>query len=123
VAHAHHVDQRFGLADFGHQAAEAADHEAALSWWPRRWAWVMATASASAESAQVSPAPGRRRRTMKPTWSFSAAPAPTTAFLTSRVAYSATGRPALAGAIRAQARAWPSFKVDEGFLLTNTSST
>ena len=60
---------------------------------------------------------------MKPTWVLSAAPVPTTAFFTARVAYSATVSPACAGAMREAARAWPSFSVEAGLTLTNTSST
>src|SRR5665647_1594980 len=57
----------------------------------------MATASASAASVVVSPAVGSRRRIMKPTWALSALPVPTTAFLTTVAAYSATVSPARAG--------------------------
>src|SRR5690606_24625881 len=64
-----------------------------------------------------------RRWIMKWTWAFSAPPVPTTAFLTSRAAYSPTVRPARAAVERTTPRAWPSFRVDCGFLLTNTSST
>ena len=59
---------------------------------------------------------------MKATWVLSAPPVPTTAFLTTVAAYSATGRPARAGAIMAAARAWPSFRVDEPLALTKVSS-
>ena len=57
------------------------------------------------------------------TCAFSAAPLPTTAFLTRRAAYSPTSSPARAATISTTPRAWPSLRVDWGFLLTNTSST
>lgn len=60
---------------------------------------------------------------MKAIWPLSAWPAPTTAFLIRLGAYSATGRPHRAGASITAARAWPSFSVETGFILTNTSST
>jgi crossover junction endodeoxyribonuclease RuvC len=43
-------------------------------------------------------------------------PFPTTAFFTSRAAYSPTSIPARAAIIRTTPRAWPSFRVDWGFL-------
>ena len=83
----------------------------------------MATASASAASGPAIFTPGSRRWTMAWTCAFSAAPVPTTAFLTSRAAYSPTSIPARAAIISTTPRAWPSLSVDCGFLLTNTSST
>ena len=65
----------------------------------------MATARASAASAVGPPAAGSSRAIMNATCALSAPPAPTTAFFTTLAAYSATGRPALAGAIIAAARA------------------
>ena len=59
---------------------------------------------------------------MKATWALSAPPVPTTAFLTTLAAYSATGRPAAAGAIMAAARAWPSFRVEEPLAVMKVSS-
>ena len=60
---------------------------------------------------------------MKATWSLSAPPVPTTAFLTTVAAYSATGRPARAGATRAMARAWPSLSALAALLFMKVSST
>ena len=60
---------------------------------------VMAQARASAASDFiVLSAKGNRRCTMNSTWSLSARPAPTTDFLMSSAAYSATDKPAFAGA-------------------------
>src|SRR5690606_10181456 len=126
IADAGRVDQALGLADLGQHPAQTADHAAprAASWLKRRrWAWAMATARASAASALTSPAAGRSRLTMKAIWLLSAWPAPTTAFLIALGEYSATGRPARAGASMTAARAWPSRRVEAGFMLTNTSST
>ena len=88
----------------------------------RWWAWVIATASASAASGPEICTPGRRRWTIAWTCAFSALPVPTTAFLTSRAAYSPTGIPDRAASMMITPRAWPSFKrrlrvgVDEHFL-------
>jgi len=87
------------------------------------WAWQIATASASVASAVCGPSPGSRRWTIAATWSFEAWPAPTTALLTALVAYSWTASPASAGASSAMPRAWPSLRVETGFLLTKVSST
>src|SRR3546814_20116864 len=59
----------------------------------RWWACVIATASASEASGPATFAPGRRRETMAWTCSFDALPTPTTAFLTSREAYSPPSMP------------------------------
>ena len=59
---------------------------------------------------------------MKAIWLLSAWPAPTTAFLIRFGEYSATLRPQRAGASMTAARAWPSFSVEDGFMLTKTSS-
>src|SRR5690606_16066687 len=119
------VDQAFRLADLGQNATQTADHAAprtgrALN--RRWWAWVTATARASAASAFTSPEAGSKRLTMKAIWLLSACPAPTTAFLIRLGAYSATLRPARAGASMTAARAWPSFSVEAGLTLTKTSS-
>ena len=63
----------------------------------RWWAWVIATASASAASGPAIVAPGSSRWTMKWTCALSAPPVPTTAFLTSRGAYSPDLEPAPCG--------------------------
>src|SRR6185369_7964435 len=89
-----------------------------------RWcAWVIATASASAASEPAIFAPGSSRATIAWTCAFSALPTPTTAFLTSRAAYSPTSIPARAAVMMMTPRAWPSFSVDCGLALTKTSST
>ena len=51
--------------------ADAADQLRVVARW---CAWQIATASASAASARFSCAAGSRRRTIMPTWSFSAWP-------------------------------------------------
>src|ERR1019366_6086419 len=71
----------------------------------RLWAWQIATANASAASARRISAPGSSRRTIISTWSLSAPPVPTTAFLTVLAPYSVTGTPARAGASSATPRA------------------
>ena len=68
-------------------------------------------------------APGSSRETIAWTCAFSAPPVPTTAFLTSRGGIFADRDPGPRGDIMTTPRAWPSFRVDCGFLLTNTSST
>ena len=54
---------------------------------------------------------------------FSLWPAPTMVFLTRLGAYSATGRPAIAGTSMAMPRAWPSLSVAAASLLTKVAST
>src|SRR3546814_5043682 len=76
----------------------------------------MATASASAASAPVIFAPGSRRPIIAWTCCFSALPVPTIDFFTILAEYSPTSVPVRARATSAAPRAWPSFKVDCGFL-------
>ena len=57
-------------------------------------------------------------RTIACTCSLSAPPVPTTARFTAFAPYSATGRPASAGASSATPRAWPSFSVARRLRLT-----
>src|SRR6185437_6434705 len=87
----------------------------------RECAWQRATASASAASGAIRPWSPRSVRIMCATWTFSAAPEPTTASLIARGAYSKTGRP-FGTAHSAAPRAWPSFSALSTFRLTNTRS-
>jgi hypothetical protein len=57
------------------------------------------------------------------TCSLAALPWPTTACLTCKAVYSATGRFAVTSAAIAAPRAWPSSSVDCGLTLTKTIST
>src|SRR6266542_4545382 len=86
-------------------------------------AWQMAHASASAASAEGAPASPSSRFTISWTCSFFAWPLPTTACLTWRAVYSATGNPASTAAQIAVPRAWPSASVDAGLMLTKTFSS
>ena len=89
----------------------------------RWWAWQIATASASAASAVAMAQPGSSTRTIVCTCTLSARPAPTTAFFTMLLVYSATGSPACAGTSSDTARACPSFSVETALVLTKVSST
>src|SRR3989337_2013402 len=71
---------------------------------PPRCASAIATANASAASAPATATPGSSTLSMAWTCAFSAPPVPTTAFLTSRAACSATGSEACPHAARTAPR-------------------
>ena len=87
-------------------------------------AWQIAQASASAASGDGAPGrSSRRAHHLLHLLLRRALPWPTTACLTCRAVYSATGRPASTAAAIAAPRAWPSSSVECGLTLTNTFST
>src|SRR5690606_11234869 len=88
----------------------------------RTWAWVTAMARASAASACSLPGSPSIAATMCWICALSAAPVPTTASLTSRAAYSLTGRSRRTTALIAAPRAWPSLSAESALRPTNTCS-
>src|SRR5205814_7187250 len=106
-------------------AFELADHCAAtLRRTLCRWcAWVTAIASASAASSFSGTAFGSSTPIIMRICAFSQWPAPTMVFFTRLGAYSATGRPAIAGTSVAMPRACPSLSVAAASRLTKVAST
>src|SRR6185437_7417809 len=129
IADAVDVEDDVVLAVRVDDALELADHRAAtfnfaaITTLPRWCAWHTAMASASAASSDCGDAFGSSTPIIMRICALSPCPAPTTVFLTTLGAYSATDSPARAGTSMATPRAWPSFSVDAPLALTKVCST
>src|SRR3984893_9177188 len=130
IAHAVHVEDDAILAVGIDDPLELADHRplapgsSPLRIAPLRcFATLSAIASPSAASSDGASAFGSSTPIIMRTCPFSPWPVPTMVFFTRLGAYSATGRPAMAGTSMAIPRAWPSLRVAAASLLTKVFST